>query len=375
VERLPDGVLVVDAGGSILSANATAERMFGYPRGDLEGRSVEALVPARFHARHANERVRYCAAPRMRRMGTGMDLRGQRKDGTEFPVDISLGAVEVGGATQIICCVRDMTEYHELKAALARSEEQHRLLVENASEIFYAVRIDLDALHGTVTFMSRRVEEITGRTPDEFTRDPGLWVGSVHPDDLPAFSETTQRIVLTRRPGTRLYRFRHLSGEYRWIEDHVVPTVDAAATVTGYQGAARDVTERKQAELALSEVRDRLELAVAAANVGFWDWDLRMNAVYYSPQWKLQLGHGEDEIAGDIDEWRKRIHPDDAGRALEAIRASLAPPWPRYACDYRMRHKDGSYRRLLASGGVVTGGGFPVRLLGAHIDITDPVDR
>jgi hypothetical protein len=120
LEVLPDGILMVNAEGHIVAANAQAEAMFGYQRGELLGQPIEALLPERSREIHSLHRAAFSAAPKKRPMGFGLDLYGMRKDETEFPVDISLGGVEGAESAVVICCVRDITERKRLESKLAQ---------------------------------------------------------------------------------------------------------------------------------------------------------------------------------------------------------------------------------------------------------------
>jgi PAS domain S-box-containing protein len=112
----------------------------------------------------------------------------------------------------------------------------------------------------------------------------------------------------------------------------------------------------------------------AAYNVGLWDWELGTNRVYYSKEWKRQIGHGEPEIGDDLEEWRSRVHPEDLQRTLDAVQQCLARKGDDYRADFRFRHKDGSYRHILAYGSVVLDHhGRAVRMVGSHVDITERV--
>jgi PAS domain S-box-containing protein len=140
-------------------------------------------------------------------------------------------------------------------------------------------------------------------------------------------------------------------------------------------GFAMDVTrseaERTRATTALRESQARLERAVRAGNVGLWEWSLVSRHVYYSAQWKRQLGFEDHELDGDFEAWRSRIHPEDVDRAIAAINDYLRGTAPHLELEYRCRHKDGSYRYMLAHATVLLDErGTPIALLGAHVDVT-----
>jgi PAS domain S-box-containing protein len=131
--------------------------------------------------------------------------------------------------------------------------------------------------------------------------------------------------------------------------------------------ASRD---RARSELEASE--ERLALAVEAGNVGIWDWNILTNKEVFSPGYARQLGYEPEELPGHVSTWESLVHPDDLARALEEGRAYLEHPWPGFENEFRMRHKDGSYRHILARAKVYNGpDGKPERMLGTHIDLTE----
>ena len=129
---------------------------------------------------------------------------------------------------------------------------------------------------------------------------------------------------------------------------------------------------KNRAEAALCENEERLRLTTIGSNTGLWDRDLRTNQVHFSTIWKRQIGYEDHEISNAFDEWQSRVHPDDIERSLATVAAYLANPWPEYECEFRLRHKDGSYRWILAKGSLQRDShGEPIRMLGSHIDVSE----
>jgi PAS domain S-box-containing protein len=137
LEAVPDAMVCVDADGRIAVVNAQAERLFGYARDELIGQPVEILVPDQARKVHSLHRAGYTADPRPRPMGTGMELTARRRDGTTFPADISLSAVDTGDGIVVAAAVRDVTERQVAAETASRSasitQEQAQLGTERAA--------------------------------------------------------------------------------------------------------------------------------------------------------------------------------------------------------------------------------------------------
>lgn len=118
LEAAPDAMVVADHRGQIVLVNAQAENLFGYAREDLLGQHIEILVPQRFRGTHAGHRQHYQEAPRVRPMGAGLDLYGLRKNGSEFPVEISLSPIKIRGETYVSSAIRDITARKQIEKAL-----------------------------------------------------------------------------------------------------------------------------------------------------------------------------------------------------------------------------------------------------------------
>lgn len=117
---------------------------------------------------------------------------------------------------------------------------------------------------------------------------------------------------------------------------------------------------------------EQFNLAIKAANVGLWDWNLETNKVYFSPEWKKQVGCEDDEISNELTEWSSRVHPDDIERCQVTVGEYLKKPWPDYNLEFRFRHKNGTYLWIYTQASLICNEeGKPIRMLGSHVDITE----
>ena len=135
---------------------------------------------------------------------------------------------------------------------------------------------------------------------------------------------------------------------------------------------ARERHARKAAEAALREGEERFRLAMLGTRDGLWDWDLRTDHVYYSTGWKAMLGYADHELANHLDTWKAVCHPDDLAATLEQAQTLMAGQAEHYEAEFRLRHKDGSYRHILARAFLARDtDGTPQRLVGTHLDMTE----
>jgi PAS domain S-box-containing protein len=258
-EAMPDACLIAGQDGLIVLVNAQAERLFGYPREELLGRPIEVLLPHRFRGRHVSLRNAYLAAPHVRPLAVGVDLRGRHKDGREIPVELSLSPLSCAAGRFVIAAVRDVSNRRKEESLRQRLEARYRTLVEGIPAVTFIASLDPAA---DEVYVSPQIETLLGFTQREWLDDPVLWYRQLHPDDSERWHEEFARTVTTGESFRSQYRFFARDGRVVWVQGEATVVCDEAGRPLFLQGIAFDITEIKQAEEVLHRSRAELEARV-----------------------------------------------------------------------------------------------------------------
>ncbi|MEO7841814.1 MAG: PAS domain-containing protein, partial [Anaerolineales bacterium] len=259
--------------------------------------------------------------------------------------------------------------YSQGLKTLLQTESIFRILVEQIPAVVYIDLASGDGAGETV-YISPYVQQMLGYSPKDWIDKPELCNDLIYPQDL-------ERIVREMRNSvdkghtTLEYRYIAKNGNTVWVHDDAVLIKNQDGKPEYWQGVMLDITERKQAEESLQDSEERYMVAVQGANDGIWDWNLKTNEIYFSPRWKSMLGHSEDEISKHLDEWFKRVHPEDQKQVQSDLVSHLKGYTPHFQSEYRIRHADDSYLWILSRGLAVRDAEDKVyRMAGSQTDIT-----
>lgn len=250
LEAAPDAMIITDRDGCISLVNARAEQLFGYSRTELLHQRIEILVPERYRARHEGYRIGFLAERKVRAMGSGRELYGLRKDGSEFPVEISLSPLETEEGVFVTSAIRDVTERkkaEELRVRLAA-------LVDASDDAIIGKTLD-----GLVTSWNKGATRIFGYAAAEMIGSPIMRL-------IPAELEAEEHQILARlQRGERVDHFdtvrRRKDGRLIDVSVAISPVSDKTGRIVGAAKVAIDITARKSTEENLARAKETAEAA------------------------------------------------------------------------------------------------------------------
>lgn len=355
LDNSSDAIVSINENGDVESFNRSAENLFGYEAWEIIGKNADLLIPRKY--------LRYLDG-----RGTSegpAEAEAIRKDGTHFPVELSISEAVVEHHNYQVCILRDISIRKNIQQELEKSLEFQEMIINSIPDFIFVKDADCKLVIANESFLklfpnNTRDEIIGSKTIDHYTQPQAREIaerdaiafdtGYSEAEEILAFPDGRTKILLTKK--VRFYG--------RNEEPFLL-------------GCARDITELKEKERLIDESENRLALAIEGGGLGFWDWDIKRNKIEFSEGWAGMLGYKISELEASFETWKKLLHPDDLKLATDRIESYITGKVPKYETEFRMRHKDGSWRWILSRGKVFEFDetGNSVRAVGTHLDITD----
>jgi len=374
VESATDAIVLADHRGFIVSWNRSASALFGYADEEVIGQPLTLLMPARYRHAHEQGLARMASTGKGRVMGSVIEVHGLKKDGTEFPIELSLATWTSTEHTYYSGIIRDISERKKAERAVEESQERFRQLAEHIREVFWMT----DPTKQQMLYVSPGYEEIWGRSCESLYASPQSWLDAIHPEDR---ARVLEAALHKQAVGTydEQYRILRPDGAIRWISDRAFPIRDSSGIVYRIVGLAGDITDQVHIQGFLRASEERLDLVIRGSNDGFWDgrvlpdepWSSPRTPVWWSPRIKTMLGYTDEEFPDVLESWASRLHPEDRDRVFAALTAHIERRDP-YDVEYRILTKAGEYDWFRARGQAIWDEtGRMTRMAGSLRDVTD----
>jgi diguanylate cyclase (GGDEF)-like protein/PAS domain S-box-containing protein len=353
IDEIPLGITLTDLSGKILLSSKGEADIHGYANGELLGRDVSVFTGGEGAG---SPKMVHDWEPWTREVLT------TRKDGSKLYIELTSNTIkdDSGNPVGIVSISKDISDKKKL---------QDKLVVIERAIAASINAIAISDLQGRFISINKAFVSLWGYSDEAGVK--GL-----------SAMEFWKKHKLPDSVVSSLQRDKDWSGEFSAIKSDgtevAVQLTSSAVTDEGRTDKftiiiCLDVTLEKLREEELRLTRERLSIAMDSARIGYWDWDLTNDKVYFSERWCEMLGYASEEIAPDISAWKDMIHPDDMKGVLAVLEDHISGKTSHYNTEHRLRAKSGSWIWVLDAGKVVKYDehGNPLRVAGIHMDIND----
>jgi len=256
LDTVVDGIITIDERGIVESITPSAEHIFGYAASEVIGHNIKMLMPEPYHSQHDGYIEHYRATGEARIIGTGREVTGQRKDGSTFPMELSVSRMQLGDDLHFTGIVRDITERAQAVENIQGLTERLRLANQTAGIGIWG----WDVVRSHLVW-DETMYKLYGLEPEQFSGTYEAWLKCVHPEDADRADEAIQLALRDVKPYDIVFRVIWPNGEVRWLKAMGTVQRDASAKPLRMIGTNADITELKNNEQSIIAAKEQAELA------------------------------------------------------------------------------------------------------------------
>jgi PAS domain S-box-containing protein len=287
---------------------------------------------------------------------------------------VQLSRIEHNNEVSIQAIVRDITQDKALRNEIKNIKNKLELALDGAELGIW----DWDISNNSI-WIDKRWASMLGLDHSTFKMTIGLWHSLIHPDDLKQFNNKLNDYIEGRTDNFEsIHRMQHKQGQWIYVlAKGKISKRDNQGKVIQFTGTHLDITEISLNRKQLEKTNQQLDLAIESANLGFWDWDLVTNHVYFSEQWAKQKGVTINDLTMSLTDWESRVHPEDLQMAYQKIEDYVQKKKSQYESLYRSRHENGKWIYILSRGKFTDwdSEGNPTKFTGTDLDLTELMDH
>lgn len=348
-ESAPIGFIAVTKELKIENVNSVFCDLIHTEKGDVLHKDIRKFINPDY------QDVFYFAKQKLFRSGTKqiIEIKLNKTKGQTIWVRCEFSMLD--DSEMYLISFNDIDAQKKAELDLKNSEQLYREVLENITDTVLLTDSKFD-----FTYVCPNVSYILGYNQEEVYRLKSLF--SLLGNNISSKIDTSNQIA---------EEFEHVIFDKSGIKKTVLISIKQIDIKFGqYLIAMHDITQRKEAELAIQKSEERIRLALEGASDGVWDWNIQTNEIYYSPAWKKMVGYEDHEIENDFSVWEKLVDPEGRKIAWENLNNYIEGKQDFFRVEFKMKHKNGDWIDVLSRAVLIFEEDKPYRVVGTHVNIT-----